>query len=282
RKARFVLEPDNEWGISYDLVMDTYLKPCESRTPVFRRRKGLRNVLPYHEHLGRFRGFLKVDGKTYNVTPDNCWGQRDRCWATLGGERFQAWMPPVEPGEAQSRIHWHSHIQFEDIGFWWWLDEALGQPRVNGTLADSRGGHFDGCVTWRIDDLRQQIRLVDIKDYDIQVQPGTTKFQSATCTVVDEYGKEYPLSFRILAPNATRHIRGEGYGDPEFLGGFNGDFYHKYDKYDLSDFSSYAKFAPMAFNGEHAVEARLGDGKGIGHMEMSGIPPLPQWGLVRR
>ncbi|MBI4300680.1 MAG: hypothetical protein HY677_06055, partial [Chloroflexi bacterium] len=215
KRARFVLEPDNEWGISYDLTMETLFKPVETRTPVFARQKGLARILPYFEHLGKWSGELRVDGQEYQIAPDNCWGQRDRCWATLGGERIQSWLPPMDMAAGDGRIHWHSHIQFEDIGFWWWLDEHVGHPRLNGTLADTRGGHFDGAVTWLLRDPREQIRLVDFKDYDIEMQPGTTKFRSAKCTVVDEYGTEYPLSFRILAPNATRYTRGEGYGDPE-------------------------------------------------------------------
>ncbi|MFN0096390.1 MAG: hypothetical protein ACKVVT_16645 [Dehalococcoidia bacterium] len=277
RKARFALEPDNEFGISYDLTMETRLRPVETRTPIYSRRNGLANILPYFEILGRWSGFLKVDGQTYEVNHENTWGQRDRCWASLGSERFQGWRPPLTP--PQSRLHWHSHIQFEDMGFWWWLDEEVGHPRLNGTLADGRGGQFDGAITWRAGDPRRQIRLVDFKDYDIESQPGTLKFQRARVTVVDEFGKEYPLQFEILAPNATRHIKGEGYGDPEFLGAYHGDGYHRFDVYDLEDYSTYKSFAPAAWSGEHAVRATYGSRSGIGHMEMTGTGPLPQWGV---
>ncbi|MCC6420684.1 MAG: hypothetical protein IT429_20795 [Gemmataceae bacterium] len=284
RRARFALAPENPWGISYELEMETLFKPVETRTPIYSRRNGLANALPYFEMLGRWSGWLKVDGQTYDVNAENCWGQRDRCWGTLGGERFQAWLPPAATGSGVSpagagRLHWHSHVQFEDIAFWWWLDEHIGHPRLNGTLADNRGGHFDGAITWLRDDPREQIRLVDFKDYDIRSQPGTAKFQAAKVTLVDEYGQEYPLEFEIIAPNATRHIRGEGYGDPEFLGGYHGAWHEVADRYDLADYASYRNFAPAVWIGEQAVNARHGDRRGIGHMEMTGTPPLVRWGF---
>lgn len=288
RKARFVLEPENEHGVSYDLVFDTYLRPCEARSPIYHRADGVRDILPYHEHLGRFAGWLKVDGQTYEITPENCWGQRDRCWGTLGmgagfGERFRAWLPPMQ-GSGGGRLHWHSHVQFEDIGFWWWLDEHIGQPRLNGTLGNSHGGVFDGCVTWPVDDRREQIRLVDFKDYDLDFYPGVGKFRGATTTVVDEYGKEYPLTFEILSRNSTRWILGEGYGDPEFLGGYNGEFFHRFDTYDLEDPADIAKFtlgSTAWSNSEHAVRCEYDGRVGIGHLELVAGLPLARWGFTR-
>ena len=286
KKARFLLGPDNHWGISYDLTMETYLQPVQTRTPIhFAGPETLPGVLPYFELMGRWEGFLKVDGEEYEINHENTWGQRDRCWASLGGERWQGWVPPststgnVSPRRA-GRIHWHSHIQFEDIGFWWWMDEFIGEPRLGGTLSDNRGGHFDGAITWPIDDPRQQIRLVDFEDLHIEAQAGTTKFQNASITLIDEYGESYPLEFEIIQPNATRHIRGEGYGSPTFLGGFQGDWHEEYDQYDLSNFENYKDFSGAIWDGEHAVNAVYEDRFGMGHMEMSGIPPLPQWGYA--
>ena len=154
RKARFTLSPDNHWGISYDLTMDTYLRPVQTRTPIaFAGSATLPGLLPYFEIMGRWTGELNVDGVTYEVNHENTWGQRDRCWASLGGERWQGWTGPAPGGGGVSprgagRIHWHSHIQFDDIGFWWWMDEFMGKPRLGGTLADKpwqplrRGGHL--------------------------------------------------------------------------------------------------------------------------------------------
>lgn len=288
RKARFVLEPDNEHGIGYDVVMDTALQPVEARTPISHRQNGVRDILPYHEHLGRYTGWLSVGGVRYDITPQNCWGQRDRCWGTLGmgsgfGERFRTWLPPLGVPH-NGRLHWHSHIQFEDIGFWWWLDEQMGAPRLNGTVADTRGGVFDGAVTWPIDDRREQIRLVDFKDYDLDFYPGSGKFRGARTTVVDEYGKEYPLRFTMLSPNSTRWILGEGYGDPEFLGGYNGEFFHRYDTYELEDPATIARITlgstPWS-NSEHAVRCEYDGRTGIGHLELVAVPPLARWGITR-
>ncbi len=286
RKARFTLAPENHWGVSYDLTMDTYLRPVQTRTPIaFAGSATLPGLLPYFEIMGRWTGELNVDGVTYEVNHENTWGQRDRCWASLGGERWQGWTGPAPGGGGVSprgpgRIHWHSHIQFEDIGFWWWMDEFMGKPRLGGTLADNRGSHFDGAVTWRIDDPREEIRIVDFTNIDIVAQAGTKKFQSAAITLIDEFGTEYDLEFEILQPNATRHIRGEGYGQPRFLGGWQGDWHEEYDKYDLSDYSTYPGFAPQIWDGEHAVRCRFNGREGIGHMEMSGTAPLPQWGFA--
>ena len=285
RKARFTLSPENHWGISYDLTMDTFLRPVQTRTPIaFAGSQTLPGVLPYFEIMGRWTGELNVDGTTYEVNHENTWGQRDRCWASLGGERWQGWTGP-SPGGAHvsprgpGRIHWHSHIQFDDIGFWWWMDEFMGKPRLGGTLSDNRGSHFDGAVTWRMDDPRQEIRIVDFTNIDIVAQAGTKKFQEAQITLIDEFGTEYDLEFEIIKPNSTRHIRGEGYGQPRFLGGWQGDWHEEYDKYDLSDYSTYDSFAHQLWDGEHAVRCRFNGREGIGHMEMSGTPPLPQWGF---
>ena len=286
RKARFSLSPDNHWGISYDLTMDTFLRPVQTRTPIsFAGNPTLPGVLPYFEIMGRWTGELNVDGVTYEVNHENTWGQRDRCWASLGGERWQGWTGPAPGGvhvspRGPGRIHWHSHIQFDDIGFWWWMDEFMGKPRLGGTLADNRGSHFDGAVTWRIDDPREEIRIVDFTNVDIVAQAGTQKFQSAEITLIDEFGTEYDLEFEIIKPNSTRHIRGEGYGQPRFLGGWQGDWHEEYDKYDLSDYSTYPSFAHQIWDGEHAVRCRYNGREGIGHMEMSGTAPLPQWGFA--
>ena len=53
KRARFVLKPDNPFGISYDLTMETRLVPCETRTPIVGRANGLSSILPYFEILGR-------------------------------------------------------------------------------------------------------------------------------------------------------------------------------------------------------------------------------------
>ena len=153
---------------------------------------------------------------------------------------------------------------------------SWAQPRLGGTLADNRGSHFDGAVTWPIDDPRQEIRIVDFTNIDIVAQPNTKKFQSAQITLIDEHGTEYDLEFEIIKPNSTRHIRGEGYGQPRFLGGWQGNWHEEFDKYDLSDYSTFDSFAHQLWDGEHAVRCRFNGREGIGaHGDERHAAPAP-------
>lgn len=79
KKLRIVVEP-NEYGVEMDVVWDgaheAFLEP---RHYIRKHGRVLFDSMRFAQ-LGRWSGQLKVGDKTWNVSPDNWIGSRDRSW----------------------------------------------------------------------------------------------------------------------------------------------------------------------------------------------------------
>lgn len=71
----------SEHGLSYDLIWEGYVPAFQEPPHVDRNANG-RAFLDACRlaQLGSWSGWLEVDGRRHDVTPDHWWGSRDRSW----------------------------------------------------------------------------------------------------------------------------------------------------------------------------------------------------------
>ncbi len=94
KQVRFVLEPNDEQPISFDLVFSAVAPPFfEDRNLVRNKHTGRVdvNVIRYHQG-GWVSGSVTVDGTTHEVKPDEWFGYRDHSW----GVRQAVGAPPTD------------------------------------------------------------------------------------------------------------------------------------------------------------------------------------------
>jgi len=127
RTLRVVCEP-NEWGVAFDLKFEGFVRALEE--PKSFTRDGDRIVQETFRfaQVGTWEGILKVDGDTYEVTPDRWQGARDHSW---GIRRVGKPDPnPTPPSGPVGFFHQWMPIQFDDHMLKITIDEDYSGQRV--------------------------------------------------------------------------------------------------------------------------------------------------------
>jgi hypothetical protein len=259
---------ENASGISCDLVFEPRF-PASLEKQSFRERKGVvEEDLARVAQLGRWRGWLIVDGKRYAMEPATWWGQRDRSWGIRSEMRTDHDKPPVQ---THSKFFWTwSMFQLEDVGISLFLKEReAGKPyylscaefqRQSGGKAVKREAtavHHD--ITWADDPLGQTIAHADLR-------------------IEFDHGPARELHFDGLP--ARFYLKGGLYGG---FGGWNhgddrGDYHEGHDVWDLGDAATRVKARTLS---DHVVRVTSQGASGIGISEYGVAEgfaryPLPQ------
>lgn len=117
----------NASGLAFDVQFEAAF-PAAQEKQSYRERDGrVDEDLARVAQFGRWRGWLDVDGKRYQLEPRSWWGQRDRSWGIRSEMRTDEDKPPVQ---SHSRFFWTwSMFQVEDAGVSIFLKErAPGKP----------------------------------------------------------------------------------------------------------------------------------------------------------
>lgn len=94
RHHQLTLSP-NASGLSFELDFLASMNPHEEE-PHFRRRKGrVTEEMMRVQQLGRYRGWIEVNGRRFEVEPDRWWGQRDHSWGIRAEMRTDETHPPL-------------------------------------------------------------------------------------------------------------------------------------------------------------------------------------------
>ncbi len=189
-----------EQGLRADLTFDGRSAAIEEAH--FFERVGLRTFFDYTRltQFGAWTGWLEVDGERHEIAPDDVWGSRDRSWGIRPvGEQAPSGAPVQVP-------------QF----FWLWAPvnfPSLSTHFDVNEYGDGRRWHETGAIA-RLGGQAQMMRSVD---WRVEWRPGTRFADSFEYDLLDWDGSRHTVR---LQPRYEFHMRGIGYGHPEFGHGY--------------------------------------------------------------
>lgn len=198
RRHRLLVDAP-EHSLRADLLFDSTSQPFEE--PVFEQRAGVRSTMNYTRltQLGKWSGWIEVDGIRQTLDGASIVGSRDRSWGVRNvGERVQLGAPL---NQAPQFFWLWAPVCFDNFGTMFDLNE----------YADGERWHHSGALLSGADRLTQAWSV----DYDITWQPGTRHMSNFRL----RYGfkdEDVTLEFRPI-----RHFQmfGLGYMHPDWTHG---------------------------------------------------------------
>src|SRR5690242_684677 len=92
RSVRFVLEPNDVQPIAFDCLFEGAVPPAfENRTHTCTGLRLSANLIRYHQ-IGRASGWIEVDDRRTDITPETWVSTRDHSW----GVRYDVGQPPTD------------------------------------------------------------------------------------------------------------------------------------------------------------------------------------------
>lgn len=137
---------ENASGISFELYFDAVF-PGSREKQNFRERNGVvEEDLARMAQFGRWTGWIKAAGQTFDVRPETWWGQRDRSWGIRSEMKTDEARPPV--AKHQNFFWTWSMLQFENSAI-----SVFAKERVAGKPYYLSGGEYrrlaDGSIQHR-------------------------------------------------------------------------------------------------------------------------------------
>jgi hypothetical protein len=168
--------------------------------PHFFQRAGVRTFFDYTRltQFGTWAGWVEIDGARTDVRPDEYWGSRDRSWGVR---------PVGEPAPSGAPVQWPPQF------FWLWAPVNFPSMSTHfdvNEYGDGRRWHEVGCIARTGDDPADVMRTVD---WRVQWRRGTRFADSFEYDLIDWQGGVHTVR---LEPQYEFHMRGLGYGHPEF------------------------------------------------------------------
>jgi hypothetical protein len=245
---------DNPSGISFSLEFRASFPPAQEKQN-YREREGVvEEDLARVSQFGRWRGWIVVDGRRFEVEPETWWGQRDRSWGLRSEMRTDETRPPVA---THRNFFWTwSMFQFERSALSVFAKErAPGKAHyLSGTEfrreADGSISHrdvtaFEHSIEWSDDKLGQTIASADF----------TFKFDRGEPRHVRMLG--LPTRFYLKA-GMYGGLKGWTHGDDR------GEQHAAHDVWDLADAATRATARTLS---DHVVRLESGGETGFGISE---------------
>ena len=257
RTLRVVVDAP-EQGVRADLTF-------EHRSPAveedhFLLRAGIRVLFDYTRltQFGDWSGWIELDGERIEVSADDVWGSRDRSWGVR---------PIGEPAPSGAPIPF---AQF----FWLWAPTNFPSLSTHfdvNEFADGKRWHETGTIVRP----GQEPHMMRTVEWRVQWRPGTRFADSFEYDLIDWDGS---ISTVKMKPRYEFHMRGIGYGNPEF-----GHGYWKGESVTGGERLSLPVDTPLAREHVHVqalcdAELHLPDGTvelGMGILEQLAIGPHP-------
>jgi hypothetical protein len=257
RTLQLVCEGDDH-GLGFDLTFETEYAPM--REPQHIKYGGPTNKVTLdgcrYAQLGTWRGELRVDGQTIEVTPDRTTATRDRSWGIRPvGEAD----PQGQPAAKEPGIWWcWIPLKFEDFGVHFMLDED-----PDGFRTVNYGVRVWPSATGR------KMEQLGWPEIDIHYRSGTRIPEGATlhCKTVDRKPLEIDITCLTGIP---LHLGcGYGSGDGWNHGMWMGDSWTDLREYDYTDPEIQAK---VPWGGtDHLARATCDGQTGFGVFEHGSV-----------
>jgi hypothetical protein len=245
---------ENDSGISFDIEFQASMNPHEEADH-FRRRHGrVAENLARAQQLGRYSGWLKVDGQRFEIKPEQWCGQRDHSWGIRAEMRTDPTRPPLS--YYPPLFYTWTTVQFPNHGLHWFFNERApgdviyltGEEVLRPGEKANRGRLIQGvghALKWADDPHGQ---TVESAEFELQFADGSAR----------------KVQVRTLP--GRYFLKGGGYGGLNgwAFGDDKGPFYQEHDVWDLTD-PAMRKIARTI--ADHVIEVRDGDQIGYGIME---------------
>jgi hypothetical protein len=267
RKHRLTLD-ENDSGLRFDLEFNATCNAHEE-APHFRRRQGrVTEDMMRAQQFGRYSGWLEVDGKRFDITPQRWLGQRDHSWGIRGEMRTDESRPPMT--FYPPMVWTWATAQFDDYGVQWFFNE-----RAPGDLIYLTGEH-----TLRLGEKKRAGMLVKSVAHDITWadDPLGQTLESAVFTLGFDDGSERRLQVRTLP--GRYFLKGGLYGGYQgwAQGDDKGKLYIEHDRWDLRDAATRRAARTLS---DHVIEVRDGDRIGYGIIECGVVKDYPGYPSVQ-
>jgi hypothetical protein len=188
----------NEWGLDFDLRFDGTVPALEEPRTFTRKGSRVRMDVSRYAQVGCYSGTLEVDGRIYEVTPDQWKGARDRSWGIRPvGEREPAGIGIEEVMQGKHGFYHHWIPLQLDRGMIKVMYEADYEGNVTVEEAAFIPAYGEG-------NSKGEIEKFGMPQIEVEYLSGTREMAGATTTLSPQpfqsTSSERP---KILDPSAT-------------------------------------------------------------------------------
>ena len=261
KKVRCALDA-NEHGLSYEIEFEGNMPPHEEEPQsALSRGRVLENIVRYVQ-VGKPTGWIKAEGKSYQINKDEWRAERDHSW----GIRRGGGVPEtgVQPGEIPTGYLFSFGImQFDKWGATYHIREDW----------EGRPLHFSGGVFYPYGSHKEELKLASVA-HDFQFRHDIRQMKSGQLVFNAVDGSKIEVSMR---PLSVCYLRAGGYfGYQGFTHGLWIDPYFIDSlKLDLTDNDA---VKGVSFLDDVMCEMRCGNDIGYGIIELVIVGKYPKYG----
>lgn len=248
---------ENDSGLSFEIEYHGTLNPHEEAAHLRRREGRITENMYRAQQMGRYTGWLKVDGQTHDV---GGWlGQRDHSWGVRSEMRTDETAPP---------------LTFYPPFFYCWTTAQFAHsskgPRGLTIFFKERAPgdkiYLSGEETFALGSkVSGRHRLIDVQ-HEVQWHDDAhgQNMAGATFELAFGDGSRRPVQVRVLP--TKYYLKGGLYGglDGWFHGDDKGRLHTAHESWDLTDPAIRRKVRTLA---DQVIEVRDGDDLGYGIIE---------------
>lgn len=269
RSVRVTIGP-NDTGVTADLVYEARSGNVEE--PRHHFISGIRRGMDTTRftQLGRWSGWIEIDGRRIDFDPVTTKGTKDRSWGLRplgGGDQRGA---PRQPG---GLFFLWAPLHFDDFGIHYQLfEDRLGRPLFSVGAQLPLYSSVDAVPG--IED--PTVRHMRNNEHDLTFEPGSRQIKTVTLAFTSVHDRtRHEIELDKLF---TFRMKGLGYGHPQWRHGTHkGELAVEVEQWDLD---SVDETDPTNHHVQHFVQARMGDHVGIGALEQLIAGPYEPYGLT--
>ncbi len=217
--VRVVCE-ETEHGIACDMTWRGTIPAHEEPGQVMRLNERQTFDSMRYAQTGRWEGWVQVDDRRFEVTPDRWWGSRDRSWGIRPVGEPEP--PGIQAARPMEGFYWiYCPMQFDDFSILCiYQDLPDGSPVVRQAVRVWPDG--------RTDDLGPPT-------IDLRFEEGTRMATGATWHLAEPDGTPLDIDVEVLLP--VHLSKATGYGsEPDWRHGmWQGDLVVQGLRFDLTD-----------------------------------------------
>lgn len=267
KKVRAALG-ENEYGLSFQLDFEGTFSPYEQVPAFYRSRGRVREDARRYYQSGRPSGWVKADGKTYEIDREKWRGLRDHSWGVRwgGGGGSVAESPMMQPEEVPPGVLYFTGIF--DFGKWLIHFGVREDP-------EGRPWHFEGWVYYPYGSggEREELKLVGV-EHDFQFRPDVRLIESGRAIVSAVDGSKREISIRPVGLYLPG-LSGYDYYKDYMSGMWKGPQYMDGFKVDITEPEVKKQFYQLT---EQWCQVQCGDEVGFGNLEMLFVGKYPRYG----
>lgn len=267
RKVRVTVEK-NDSGFSCDLTF--HASTVTHEEPADHMKQGVRTVaqMKRFSQFGRWEGWIEVDGRRQEISPETTYGTKDRSWGWRWTGESEAGLSRDQPEQffwLWAPLHWQDRCTH------WGQHEYADGTRWK-EFAQVFPTHPIGTG---FDPLAHEVDEVTCGDHRLTFAKGSRMIERAEIDTIYKDGRKETF---VLEPLLRYHMLGTGYNHPEWGHGFfKGEEAYALERWRVDELDLNA---PRNLHVQHVVRATCGDRVGVGALEQYITGPHTRYGLT--